>query len=39
MSATPFSFLLIPLVAYRFEEDSREGIETDEYQRRLSRGA
>lgn len=31
--------LLIPALAYRFGKDSREGIETDEYQRRRSRGA
>lgn len=32
-------FLLIPLLAYRFGYDSREGIESDEYQRHRSRGA
>jgi hypothetical protein len=32
-------FLLIPLLAFRFGEDSRNGIESDEYQRRRSRGA
>jgi len=31
--------LLIPWLAYRFGADSRNGIETDEYQRRRSRGA
>lgn len=31
--------LLIPLLAYRYGKDSREGIETDEDQRRRSRGA
>lgn len=32
-------FLLIPRLAYRFGADSRNGIETDEYQRRRSGGA
>ncbi len=32
-------FLLIPWLGYRFGEDSRPGIESDEYQRRRSRGA
>jgi hypothetical protein len=31
--------LVIPLLAYWFGQDSRNGIETDEYQRRRSRGA
>lgn len=34
-----FFFLLIPWLAYRLGEDARNGIETDEYQRRRSRGA
>ncbi len=32
-------FLLIPWLGYRFGQDSRNGIETDEFQRRRSRGA
>jgi hypothetical protein len=32
-------FLLIPWLAYWFGQDSRNGIETDEFQRRRSRGA
>jgi hypothetical protein len=32
-------FLLIPWLAYRFGKDSRNGIESDAYQRRKSRGA
>jgi hypothetical protein len=32
-------FLLIPWLAYRFGQDSRDGIETDEYERRRSCGA
>jgi hypothetical protein len=32
-------FLLIPWLAYWFGQDSRNGIETDEYERRRSRGA
>jgi len=32
-------FCLIPWLAYRFGKDSRNGIETDEHQRRKSRGA
>ncbi len=31
-------FVLIPWLAYRFGEDSRDGIETDQYQRHRSRG-
>jgi uncharacterized membrane protein YukC len=31
--------LVIPYLAYRFGQDSRDGIETDEFQRRRSRGA
>jgi hypothetical protein len=31
--------LLIPALAYRFGKDSRQGIESDEEQRRRSRGA
>lgn len=31
--------LLIPWLAYWFGQDSRNGIETDEFQRRRSRGA
>ena len=31
-------FLLLPWLAYRFGEDSGDGIETDQYQRRRSRG-
>lgn len=34
-----FFFLLIPWLAYRLGADSRNGSETDEYQRRRSRGA
>lgn len=34
-----FFLLLIPLLAYRFGKDSREGIEDNEHQRRRSRGA
>ena len=30
--------LLIPLLAYRFGYDSREGIESDAFQQRRSRG-
>ncbi len=32
-------FLLIPWLAYLFGRDSRNGIETDEFERRRSRGA
>jgi hypothetical protein len=32
-------FVLIPWLAYRFDQDSRDGIETDESQRQRSRGA
>ncbi|MGE5849505.1 MAG: hypothetical protein ACM362_05210 [Candidatus Methylomirabilota bacterium] len=32
-------FLLIPCLAYWFGQDSRNGIETDEFERRRSRGA
>jgi hypothetical protein len=32
-------FVLIPWLAYRFGQDSRNGIERDEHQRRRSRGA
>lgn len=31
--------VVIPYLAYRFGQDSRNGIETDEFQRRRSRGA
>jgi len=31
--------VLIPCLAYRFGQDSRNGIETDEFQRWRSRGA
>ena len=35
-----FVFLfLIPWLAYWFGQDSREGIESDEFQRRRARGA
>jgi len=34
-----FFLLLIPLLAYWFGRDSRKGIESDEHQRRRSRGA
>jgi hypothetical protein len=32
-------FLLIPWLAYWFGQDSRNGIESDEFQHRRSRGA
>lgn len=32
-------FVLIPWLAYRFGHDSRDGIESDEYQRHRSRDA
>jgi hypothetical protein len=31
--------LLIPCLAYWFGQDSREGIESDDFQRRRARGA
>lgn len=32
-------FFVIPCLAYWFGRDSREGIETDDFQRRRARGA